>query len=106
MTNPTPEVELIARLRDDDTDPVMLRQAADLITALIEERAGQSHADAGLLAALEPFAKALGKAADDPRWADDDTIEYDGFAEFITVGDLRRARAAIAALGAGGRDAG
>ena len=53
MTTTTLEVELIARLRDDDTDPVMLRQAADLITALIEERAGQSHADAGLLAALE-----------------------------------------------------
>lgn len=76
--------------------PAMRDEIDRLRAALADRRAGQSH-DAGLLAALEPFAKALGKAADDPRWADDDTIEYDGFAEFITVGDLRRARAAIAA---------
>ncbi len=92
MTNPTPDAALLwARIHFDDDRPGVFG------AALAGFRAGQSHADAGLLAALEPFAKALGKAADDPRWADDDTIEYDGFAEFITVGDLRRARAAIAA---------
>lgn len=46
--------------------------------------------------ALKPFADALGEVAEfDPRWSDTDTIEHDGFPEFITVGDLRRARAAL-----------
>lgn len=93
---------LIARLRDDDTDPVMLRQAADLITTLIEGRAGQSHA-AGLLAALAAYTEYCGICHGRGSIIEEDDV---------TRADLwrdcpgcTRARAAIAAA-KGGRDAG
>lgn len=97
MTNPTPEVELIARLRDDDTDPVMLRQAADLITTLIEERAGQSH-DAGLLAALEAVRRQIAQQRGGALYPND----ADGFE--MALDDIdEAARAAIAAAKGAGK---
>lgn len=54
MTNPTPEVELIARLRDDDTDPVMLRQAADLIEAQAAELEAEVSKLRGAISWIEP----------------------------------------------------
>ena len=54
MTNPTPEAELIARLRDDDTDPVMLRQAADLIEAQAAELEAEVSKLRGAISWIEP----------------------------------------------------
>lgn len=45
---------LIARLRDDDTDPVMLRQAADLIEAQAAELEAEVSKLRGAISWIEP----------------------------------------------------
>jgi hypothetical protein len=56
--------------------------------------------------ALKPFALAHGTVSrldgSDPRWPDHATLDCDdviGFAEGVTVGDLRRARLVLASQG-------
>jgi hypothetical protein len=97
--------ETISRLqavRQDDEARLGLRMVQDQRNAAQVEVASL-HADLkAARQALEPFAK----AADQPlitteKWADDDDI-YDWMMVDVSVGDLRRARTALAKLSAKG----
>ena len=93
MTNPTPDAALLwARIHFDDDRPGVFG------AALAGFRAGQSHADAGLLAALEAAERAINEyyrymTGGETRGS------YDGKPERQGLWDAqRKARAAIAAV--------
>lgn len=91
---------LYAALKQEDAQVMGMQDA--YLAAIAERDAARAELAAAnderarLRKALHPFSVALGeKAATDPTWKDSDTIDHDGFPEFITVGHLRAARAAL-----------
>lgn len=84
--------------------------SATEVRKVLDASTDQQALVAELVEALEPFAKAHGTVAaldhSDPRWPDESTIDWCdnvGFAEHVTIGDLRRARALLAKVRGGER---
>jgi hypothetical protein len=87
------------RLAKEESKRIGHAIAALSATPAVRDDSGEV---ARLREALEPFARAHGTVAAldafDPRWPDHWTLDGEdvcGFAESVTVGDLRRARAAL-----------